>query len=236
MKTTFIQWLVLTAGLAAVGLLLAGCGGYYYEGYYADGGGVAVAGPVYGYEYYYDPAWGCYYYYSPRFGWRYYPGVPGPGAVFWAGPAPVYLPPPAVGFVAVAPPASLQFYFDADLGVYYCYDPRFGWRYYRGVPPPHCVFWHGPPPSFLPHPPHRFVRVRPPASFRFYFDPHRRVYYYHDPHAGWHYYPGAPPEHVQRWHGPVPRALPRPPLGGPGLGRPGHWKRRPGRHPDYGHP
>jgi hypothetical protein len=40
MKTTFVQRLVLTAGLAAGGLLLAGCGGYYYEGYYADGGGV----------------------------------------------------------------------------------------------------------------------------------------------------------------------------------------------------
>ncbi len=236
MKTRFIQRLVLTAGLAAGGLLLVGCGGYYYEGYYTDGGGGAVAGPVYGYEYYYDPAWGCYYYYSPRFGWRYCPGVPGPGAVFWAGPAPVYLPPPPVGSVAVTPPASLQFYFDADLGVYYCYDPRFGWRYYRGVPPPHCVFWHGPPPGFLPHPPHHFVRVGPPASFRFYFDPHRRVYYYHDPHAGWHYYPGAPPEHGQRWHGPVPRALPRPPPGGPGPGRPGHWKRQPGRRPDYGHP
>ncbi len=138
-----------------IGVMLpAGCGAYYYGRWHHGRVLVTVPPPqpAYEYQYYYDPGVQAYYCYYPGTGWRYFPGVPPPNAVFWAGPPPVYLPPPP-GVVAAPPPLSFDFYFDPVQHVYYCHDPRFGWRYFPGRPPLHARFWRGAPPRMLPHPP-----------------------------------------------------------------------------------
>ena len=139
-------------------MMLAGCGSYWQGGYWRGGVVVQQPGP-YAYEYYYDPGLQAYYCYYPSYGWRYCPSPPPPGAVFWRGPAPMYLPQPA-------PAIGFNYYFDPDRHVYYYRGPDNHWRYYPGHPPQQARFWHGGRPGGLPHPPRGAPERRGPGGDR----------------------------------------------------------------------
>ena len=139
-------------------MMLGGCGSYWEGGYWRGGVVVQQPGP-YAYEYYYDPELQAYYCYYPSYGWRFCPSPPPPGAVFWRGPAPRFLPQPA-------PVVGFNYYFDPDRHVYYYRGPDNHWRYYPGHPPQQARFWHGPRPGGLPHPPRGAPERRGPGGDR----------------------------------------------------------------------
>ncbi len=165
-------------------------------------------------------------------------GLGGCGAYYVGGP---WRPGPAV---VVAPePYAYQYYYDASVGAYYCYYPRYGWRFCPSPPPAGAVFWQGAPPAYLPPPPPGFVVAGSPGfTARFFFDPDRHAYYYYDNDRRWHYYPGRPPANAHFWRGQAPRELPHPPRGAPRWqgrawrdqqGNRGHGRNDRGDHGDH---
>lgn len=159
MRTAQTKRVFLAVALAIGAWGLAGCNAYWAGGYWRGGGVTVVQPGPYAYEYYYDPGLQAYYCYYPSYGWRYCPTPPPPNAVFWRGPAPLYLPRPA-------PVIGFNYYFDPNRHVYYYRDNDNRWHYYAGRPPQQAHFWHGPRPRALPHPPRGAPERRPPGGDR----------------------------------------------------------------------